>query len=105
MVKVYAISLALGLIGLIIVIIGGALAENLGRAGSDPGRVIGVSGRTVIGALVGFGMGGLSAEFSTLDLGWQTGLVVAAVAGLAGGLWARYASRGGGESESDAGPV
>jgi hypothetical protein len=104
MVKVYSISLAVGLIGLVIVIVGGALAENLGRTGSDPGRVIGVVGRTVIGALVGFGMAGLSAELSTLDLGWQTALVVAAIGGVAGAFWARYASRGG-ESESDAGPV
>jgi hypothetical protein len=104
MVKVYAISLVIGLVGLVVVIIGGALAENLGRPASDPGRVIGVAGRTVIGALVGFGMAGLSAELSTLDLVWQTALVVAAIGGVAGAFWARYSSRRG-ESESDAGPV
>ena len=103
MVKVYSISLAVGLVGLVVVILGGAVAENLGRIESDPGRVIGVRGRSLIGALVGFGMAGLSAELSTLDLGWQTAILVAALGGLAGAVWAWYASRG--ESESDAGPV
>jgi hypothetical protein len=104
MVKVYSVVLAIGLIGLVIVVIGGALAENMGRVGSDPGRAIGVRGRMVIGAMVGFGMAGLSAELSTLDLSWPVALVVAALGGLAGAFWARYASRNG-ESGSDAGPV
>ena len=62
MIKFYSISLALGVIGLVIVILGGSLAENLGREESDPARRIGLAGRSVIGGLVGFGLAGLSAE-------------------------------------------
>jgi NhaP-type Na+/H+ and K+/H+ antiporter len=103
MVKFYSIALALGVIGLIVVILGGAMAENVNREESDPGPRIGSGGRAAIGALVGFGMAGLSAEFSTLDLSWQVALVIAVVGAAAGALWAWYASRH--ESGSDAGPV
>jgi hypothetical protein len=102
MVKFYAIALALGVIGLIVVILGGTFAENLGRGDRDPGRRIGQPGRAVIGALVGFGMAGLSAEFSTLDLDWPAALGVAVVGAAVGGLWSWYSSR---DRESDAGPV
>ena len=103
MVKVYSIALALGVIGLIVVILGGAFAENVDREEKDPGRRIGSEGRAAIGALVGFGMAGLSAEFSTLDFTWQVALLIAVVGAAAGALWAWYASRQ--QSGSDAGPV
>jgi hypothetical protein len=103
MVKVYSVSLALGVIGLLVVILGGALAENLGHNERDPGRRLGAPGRAVVGGLVGFGMGGLSAEFSTFDLTWPGALAVATVGLVAGGLWAWYSSRTG--SRSDAGSV
>lgn len=103
MVKVYSIALALGVIGLIVVILGGAFAENVDREEKDPGRRIGSGGRAAIGALVGFGMAGLSAEFSTLDFSWQVALLIAVVGATAGALWASYASRH--QSGSDAGPV
>jgi glucose uptake protein GlcU len=103
MVKFYSIALALGVIGLVVVILGGAFAENVDREERDPGRQIGRGGRAAIGALVGFGMAGLSAEFSTLDLTWQIALLVAAVGAVAGAFWAWYASRD--QSGSDAGPV
>lgn len=103
MVKFYSIALALGVIGLIVVILGGAFAENVDREEKDPGRRIGSGGRAAIGALIGFGMAGLSAEFSTLDLSWQVALLIAVVGAAAGALWAWYASRH--ESGSDAGPV
>ena len=102
MVKFYAIALALGVIGLIVVILGGTLAENVGREDRDPGRRIGPSGRAAIGGLVGFGMAGLSAEFSTLDLDWPAALGVAVVGAAVGSLWVGYSSR---EQDSDAGPV
>jgi hypothetical protein len=102
MVKFYAIALTLGVIGLIVVILGGTFAENVGREDRDPGRRIGPMGRAAIGGLVGFGMAGLSAEFSTLDLDWPAALGVALVGAAAGGLWAWYSSR---DRESDAGPV
>lgn len=103
MVKVYGVSLALGVVGLLAVILGGTLAENLNRPEADPGRRMGARGRTAIGALVGFGMAGLSAEFSVWDLTWQLALLVAVVGSLAGGFWAWYASSR--DSGSDAGPV
>ncbi|MGH8913720.1 MAG: hypothetical protein ACRDZM_04295 [Acidimicrobiia bacterium] len=103
MVKVYAVCLTIGVLGLLVVILGGALAENLGREERDPGLAMGVAGRSVIGGLVGFGMGGLSAELSTLDLSWPAALVVAIVGGGAGALWTGLSSRRG--SGSDAGSV
>jgi hypothetical protein len=103
MVKVYAVCLAVGVVGLLVVILGGAFAENLGRDERDPSRRMGVAGRSIIGGLVGFGMAGLSAEFSTFDLSWQAALAVAIAGAVAAGLWTRYAS--GRESGSDAGPI
>lgn len=103
MVKVYAICLALGVIGLLVVVLGGAFAENVGRPERDPGRRIGVVGRSLIGGLLGFGMAGMSVEFSVWDLSWQTALLVAIAGGGAGAVWAGYASTR--DSGSDAGPV
>lgn len=90
MVKVYAIALAAGLLGLLVVIVGGAFAESQGRPLSDPGEKLGLAGKTVIGALAGFGMGGLSAEFSPIDLTWQSALVVAVAAAVFSVLWVRF---------------
>ena len=103
MVKVYSISLALGVVGLLIVILGGALVDGSGYDQRDPNRRLGASGRAGIGGLVGFGMGGLSAEFSTLDLSWPGALAIAFVGLIAGGLWAWRSSRSG--SRSDAGSL
>ncbi len=91
MVKVYAIALVVGIVGLLMVILGGALAENLDREDKDPGERYGTAGKAVIGALVGFGMGGLSAEFSPLDLSWPIALAIAVLASLLAVLWVRYA--------------
>ena len=102
MVKFYAIALALGVIGLIVVILGGTFAENVDKEDRDPGRRIGQGGRATIGGLVGFGMAGLSAEFSTLDLTWPAALALAVAGAVLGALWAWYSSR---EQKSDAGPV
>lgn len=102
-VKVYAITLAVGVVGLLVVILGGALAENLGREGSDPGRRLGAGGQAIVGGLVGFGMAGLSAELSTFDPVWQVALLIAIAGAVAGYLWTRYSLRR--ESKTDAGPV
>jgi hypothetical protein len=93
MVKVYAVALALGVVGLLVMILGGAFADNLGREDADPGRRWGVGGRSVVGALVGLGMGGMSAEFSPLDLSWPIALLIALVAAGLSVFWVRYASR------------
>jgi uncharacterized membrane protein len=93
MVKVYAVALAVGVVAMVVVLFGGALAENLGRAERDPGERVGVNGKSAIGALIGFGMGGLSAEFSPLDLAWPVSLVISGVAALLSIFWVRYAVR------------
>jgi hypothetical protein len=103
MVKFYSIALALGVIGLLVVILGGAFAENVGREDRDPGMRIGRGGRALLGGLVGFGMAGISAEFSTLDLTWQGALLIALAGAAGGAVWAWYAPRR--EPGSDAGPV
>jgi len=90
MVKVYAISLSLGVIGLLVTLLGGAFAENVGHPERDPGRILGFRGKAAIGGLVGFGMGGMSAEFSPLDLAWQVSLMIAVVAAALSVLWVRY---------------
>ena len=90
MVKVYAITLVLGIIGLLVVIVGGAIAENLGRPERDPGERFGLRGKAIIGALVGFGMGGMSAEFSPIDFSWQVALLLALMAAGLAVLWVRY---------------
>lgn len=91
MVKVYAVALALGVVALLVVLFGGALAENLGRAERDPGEWLGVNGKSAIGGIIGFGMGGLSAEFSPLDFGWPVALAISAAAALISVIWVRYA--------------
>lgn len=93
MIKVYAVTLVIGVIGLLTAIFGGALADNLGRPELDVVRRLGSGGRTAAGSLVGFGMGGLSAEFSPLDLGWPIALAVALVAAALSAYWVRFASK------------
>lgn len=91
MVKVYAVVLAVGIVGLLVMILGGALADNAGRPERDPGERLGLRGKMVVGAAVGFGMGGLSAEFSPLDLSWPVALGIALVASSLSVFWVRYA--------------
>lgn len=93
MVKVYAITLGIGFLGLIVVVMGGALAENLARDGRDPGRRLGSGGRIAVGSLLGFGMGGMAAEFSPMDLEWPLALVVAVIAAGLGAIWVRFSAR------------
>lgn len=90
MVKVYAVALGIGVVGLLVVIFGSALAENLRRPDVDPSLSLGHLGKSVIGALVGFGMGGLSAEFSPLGLTWPIALLLALVAAGLSVIWVRY---------------
>jgi hypothetical protein len=78
-VKVYAVVLVVGVAALLIWIMSRALAENLSRPGIDPEQRWGVTGRRVVAGLVGFGMGGMSAEFSPRDLSWPIALVLAVI--------------------------
>lgn len=91
MVKVYAVALSLGIVALIVIILGGAFADNLGHPDRDPGALIGDRGKAIVGAVLGFGMGGMSAEFSPLDFSWQLSFVIALGAAGISLLWVRYA--------------
>ena len=90
MIKVYAIALAIGVVGLIVVILGGALAENLNRPERDPGAILGGGGLMALGATLGFGMGGMASEFSPLGFGWQVSLAIAVAAAVISAMWVRY---------------
>ena len=98
MIKFYAVSLVLGILGLLIVILGGAFAENIKREDLDPGACMGTSGRMIVGGLAGFGMAGMSAEFAPLGFAWPLSLLLAVVGAAASALWVRYAS---GREQSD----
>jgi hypothetical protein len=90
MVKVYAVVLGVGVVGLLVAILGGSIAENLGRESADPGKRLGRPGRALIGGLVGFGMAGMSAEFSPLGLAWSSSFLLALVGAAAGAIWGFY---------------
>lgn len=91
MVKVYAVVLVIGVVGLIVLIMGGALADNLGRPDLDPAERWGSWARPIVAAALGFGMGGMSAEFAPIDISWPLALLIAVVAAVASVGWARYA--------------
>jgi hypothetical protein len=63
-----------------------AFSENIDRPSLDPERRFGIAGRRVVAALVGFGMAGMSAEFSPRDLSWPVALALA-LAGSAAAVW------------------
>jgi hypothetical protein len=92
MVKVYAVALSVGLVVLIVVIVGSTLAASLGRDDRDPNVRLGPSGRMGLAGLLGFGMGGMAAEFSPIGFEWPVALVVALVAATGSALWARRAA-------------
>lgn len=98
MVKVYAVVLVIGAFGLVGWIIARAFAVNIDRPGIDPESRFGIAGRRVVAALVGFGMAGMSAEFSPLDIAWPLALALA-LAGAAAASW--YAGRVGTDGDDD----
>lgn len=96
MIKVYAVVLVVGIVALIAWIFLTVLAGNVDRPGLDPEHRFGLRGRRVVAAAVGFGMAGMSAEYSPLGIGWPLALVLA-VAGAVAASW--YAGRVGLEAE------
>lgn len=86
MVKVYAVVLVIGVFALILWIMAHAFAGNIDRPEWDPEERFGVPGRRVVAAMVGFGMAGMSAEFSPRDISWPLALVLA-LAGAAAAVW------------------
>ncbi|MEX1005070.1 MAG: hypothetical protein WD156_06860 [Acidimicrobiia bacterium] len=99
MIKVYAIVLAVGVVLLIAWILMTVLAGNLDRPSIDPEARFGLAGRRVVAGSVGFGMAGMSAEYSPLGISWPLALVLA-VAG--GGALAWYSAKVGLESDETA---
>lgn len=103
MVKVYAVVLVVGFVALVVWIMGRALAENISRPGLDPEARFGKTGRRLVAASVGFGMAGMSAEFSPRDLSWQFALVLAVAGAVVAGWYAGWVDRDrpeGAESET-----
>ncbi len=95
MIKVYAVVLVLGFVALVGWIGTTVLAGNLGREGLAPDNRFGVGGRRAVAGAVGFGMAGMSAEYSPLDLAWPVGLALALVAALGAGWYAGRVGVGG----------
>lgn len=101
MVKVYAVVLVVGIVALLGWIMARAFAVNIDRPSLDPEARFGIPGRRVVAALVGFGMAGMSAEFSPRDLTWPVALVLA-VAGAAAAAWyAGWVDRDGTDEPDD----
>ena len=84
MIKVYAIALAVGAAALVGVIFWTSLPD---KEGLKP------NARRALGALLGFGMGGMAAEYSPLDISWPIALLLAVAAAAASVAWVRYATR------------
>jgi hypothetical protein len=78
---VYAIVLLLGILALLAWLVGHAAGASW-----DPEERFGLRGRRVVGALAGFGLAGMSAEFAAKDLPAPV-VFVAALAGAAAVSW------------------
>jgi len=77
----YGVALVVGLTALIAWVIGVAVSRN--DAG-NPEQRFGLSGRRVVGALIAFGMGGLSAAYG----GWPPwAAIIAASAAAGAAIW------------------
>ena len=78
MLPVYAISVILGVIGLLVWVFLALTASSVaGKETLDPERRYGFGGRAIVAGLTGFGLGGLSASYG----GWASGLAIVAAAG------------------------
>ena len=84
MVKVYAVVLLAGALSLIAWIFLTYLSSE--RPSWNPDSRFGLRGRRIVAGMVGFGMAGMSAEFSPRDISWPWALVLA-VAGAAVAAW------------------
>ena len=80
MVWLYGITVTIGASLVVVWMVAHALAD--GRAW-DPEVRFGAGARRVVVGLTGFGLGGLSAEFSPFDLTWPLALVLAVIAAIA----------------------
>jgi hypothetical protein len=105
MVKVYAIALAVGILSLVAWIFVSYLAANAESFQRlDPESRWGKGGRRVVAGLVGFGMAGLSAEFSPRSISWPVALFLAVLGAAAAAWYAAFLDRPRNEAPSpDAG--
>jgi hypothetical protein len=85
--------LVAGIVLLFVWIVARALAVNVDRPALDPEERFGVTGRRVVAAMVGFGMGGMSAEFSPLGIPWPLAVALALLAGAAAAWYAGWVDR------------
>jgi hypothetical protein len=93
-IKVYAIVLAAGVVLLVAWIFATYLGSNVVEwKRFDPEERLGKPGRRMVGGLVGFGIAGMSAEFSPFDLSWPIGLVLAVVGASAMVIYAGWVDR------------
>lgn len=93
-IKVYAIVLAVGVVLLIAWIFATYLGGNVVEwKRFDPEERLGKTGRRVIAGFVGFGIAGMSAEFSPFDLSWPVGLVLAVAGASALVIYAGWVDR------------
>src|SRR5687767_5303635 len=84
MVKVYAIVLGIGVVLLIAWIVAAYVGGTVGAwKRFDPEENIGKPGRRLVAGMVGFGLAGMSAEFSPLDLSWPVSLILSIAGALA----------------------
>jgi hypothetical protein len=90
-VKVYAIALSVGVFALIGWIFAVYVANE--RASFNPDQRFGLGGRRIIAGLVGFGMAGMSAEFSPRDISWPIALVLAILGAVAAAWYAGWVDR------------
>ena len=93
-IKVYAIVLAAGVVLLIAWIFATYLGGNVAAwQRIDPEERLGKSGRRVGAGFVGFGLAGMSAEFSPFDLSWPVGLGLAVAGAAAMAFYASWVDR------------
>ena len=98
MVKVYAVVLALGVVLLIAWIFASYVGVSVPAwKRFDPEENIGKPGRRVVAGMVGFGLAGMSAEFSPLDLPWPVALILAVLDAAALGWYSGFIDRPGPE--------
>lgn len=104
MVKVYAIVLGAGVVLLVTWIFATYLGGNVPAwTRFDPEERLGKPGHRLVAGLVGFGLAGMSAEFSPFDLSWPVALILAILGALAMAWYAGWVDRPQSEGRSAAG--
>ena len=93
MVKIYAVSLVVGILALVIWVMAKAFSENIDRPSFDPELRFGLAGRRIVAAMVGLGMAGLSAEFSPREIPWPLALLLALAGATAAAWYAGWVDR------------